>query len=179
MKDDSDAGQSQWQLARIALEQGNASEAEGLAREAAQEFDREKSLANGCSANALLARALLIETRLKEARSASDLSLTLCQQGQDRGARFQAEIASADVASKAGESARALKILDGVETESLRGGYTSYELESRLLMGKIELNSERSTSGRSRLEALVKDAQSKSFNLIAREAQVALDTPTR
>ena len=179
MKDDSNAGQSQWQLARIALEQENASEAEGLAREAAQEFDREKSMANGCAANALLARALLIETRLKEARSASDLALSLCQQGQDRGARFQAAIASADVAFIAGESARALKILENVKTESLRGGYMSYELESRLLMGKIELNSERITSGRSRLEALIKDAQSTSFNLIVREAQTALVTPTR
>jgi len=55
----------------------------------------------------------------------------------------------------------------------------SYELESRLLMGKIELNSERITSGRSRLEALIKDAQSKNFNLIVREAQTALVTPTR
>jgi tetratricopeptide (TPR) repeat protein len=178
MKDDSNAGQSQLQLARIALEQGNASEAEELAREAVQEFDREKSVANGCSANALLARALLVETRLKEARSASDLAFTLCQQGQDRGARFQAEIASADVAFKAGESARALKILEGVKTQSLRGGYTSYELESRLLMGKIELNSEPITSGRSRLEALIKDAQRKNFNLIAREAQTALGPPT-
>jgi hypothetical protein len=74
------------------------------------------------------------------------------------GSRFQAEIASADGAFKAGESARALKILEGVKTEFLRDGYTSYELESRLLMGKIELDSERITSGRSRLEALIKDA---------------------
>ena len=179
MKDDSNAGQSQWQLARIALEQGNASEAEGLAREAALEFDHEKSMANGCAANALLARALLVETKIKEARGASDLALILCQQGQDRGARFQAEIASADVASKAGESARALKILEDVKTDSLRDGYTSYELESRLMIGKIELNSERVISGRSRLEALIKDAHSKSFNLVAREAQTALTTPTR
>jgi eukaryotic-like serine/threonine-protein kinase len=174
LKDDSGAGQSQWQLARIVLEQGDASEAEKLAREAALEFDREKSVANGCSANALLSRALVIMARLKEARSASDLALTLCQQGQDRGARFQAELASADVASIAGESARALRILETANAESRRDGYAGYELESRLLMGKIELSSGRITSGQSRLEALLKDAQHRNFNLIAREAQTAL-----
>jgi hypothetical protein len=40
LKDDSDAALSQWQLAHIAFEQGNASEAEGLARSSAEEFDR-------------------------------------------------------------------------------------------------------------------------------------------
>jgi hypothetical protein len=71
-----------------------------------------------------------------------------------------------------------LKILESVKTEALRGGYTSYELESRLLLGKIELNSEPITSGRSRLKALIKEAQSKNFNLIAREAQTALGPTT-
>jgi hypothetical protein len=66
-----------------------------------------------------------------------------------------------------------------VHTESLRGGYTSYELESRLLMGTIEVDSGRITSGRFRLEAFIKDAHHKNFNLIARETQTVLGPPTR
>jgi hypothetical protein len=100
----------------------------------------------------------LIETRLKEARSASDLAFTLCQQGQDRGRGFRLKLRAQTERSKPENRGRALKILEGVKTEFLRDGYTSYELESRLLMGKIELDSERITSGRSRLEALIKDA---------------------
>jgi serine/threonine protein kinase len=174
LKDDSDTALSQSQLADIAFEQGNASEAEGLARSAAEEFDREKSNANGCSTTALLGRALLAQGKLKEAQTATDSALALCQKGQVKSSRFQAEMVGAAVTFKTGKGARALQILDSLQAEIRQGGFGGYELESRLIMGEIELNSDRVASGRARLEALEKDAQRKNFGLIARKTQLQL-----
>jgi serine/threonine protein kinase/tetratricopeptide (TPR) repeat protein len=174
LKDDSDTALSRWQLADIAFEQGNASEAEGLARSAAEEFDREKSLANGCSSAALLGRALLAQGKLKEAQSATDSALALCQKGQVKSSRFQAKMADAAVTFKAGKATTALQILDRLQAEIRQGGFDGYELESRLFMGEIELNSGRPASGRARLEALEKEAQQKNFSLVARKAHLQL-----
>jgi eukaryotic-like serine/threonine-protein kinase len=174
LKDDSDTALSQWQLAHIALEQGNAFEAEGLARSAAEEFDREKSVANGCSSTALLGRALLAQGKLKEAQTATDSALALCKKGEFKSARFQAEMADAAVTFKSGKAARALKMLDNLRAEVLHDGFGGYELESRLFMGEIEINSGRVAFGRARLEALEKDAQHRNFDLIARRTRSEL-----
>jgi eukaryotic-like serine/threonine-protein kinase len=176
LKDESGTAKSQMQLARVALEQGNASEAEGLARGSAEEFDRQKAVDDACSSNAILGQALLVQGKLKEAQTASDAAVALCERGQDRGARFQAAIVGAAVKFKAGGASEALNILDKVNAEATRGGYVAYELETRLLMGDIEIKSGRKASGRSRLETLQKDAQSKQFALTARKARSALDS---
>jgi len=175
LKDESGIAQSQMQLARIALEQGNALEAESLARGAAEEFDRQKAVDNACSSDAILGQALLVQGKLKEAQTASDAAVARCERGQDRGARFQAAIAGAAVKFKAGGPVGALNMLEKAHAEAARGGYVADELESRLLMGEVEINSGRKASGRSRLETLRKDAQSKNFELITRKARTALD----
>ena len=176
LKDESATAESQLQLAKITLEQGNASEAEALARAAADEFDRQKAADNGCSSRAILARALLSQGRLKEAQTASDLALALCQRGQDREARFQAEIASAATKSESGDARGALKILESVHAEAVQKGYVAYALESSLLMGPAEVKSGKRNAGRSRLESLQRDAKSRSFDLIARKAQTELNS---
>jgi hypothetical protein len=170
LKDESALAESQLLLARIALQDGNPSEAESLSRITAEEFGRQKAVDNSCSANAVLARALIAEGKLKDAQMASDLALSLCQRGQDRGARFQSVMTSAAVKAKAGEPSAALSMLEKVRTESSRGGYLSVELESSLLMGRIEIESGKAASGRARLENLRKVAKAKTFNLIARQA---------
>lgn len=175
LKDDFGVAEGQVHLGEVALEQGNAAEAEGLARGAAEEFDRQKAADNGCWADAILGRALLAQGKLKEAQTATDLAVALCQRGQDREARFLAAIASAAVKFKTGGTEEALNMLEKVRAETARSGYVAYELESRLLMGEIEINSGRKAAGRSRLEGLQKDAQSKSFGLIARKARTGLE----
>jgi hypothetical protein len=80
----------------------------------------------------------------------------------------------AAVTFKTGKAARALQILDSLQAEIRQGGFGGYELESRLFMGEIEINSGRVASGHARLEALEKDAQQKSFSLIARKTQLQL-----
>lgn len=133
-----------------------------------------KAVDNGCLSNAILGRALLAEGKLKDAQTVTDLAQSLCQRGQDRGAKFLSAMAGAEVKFKAGSVAEAMNMLDAVHADSVRNGYVTYELESRLLTGEVEVNSGRKTAGRSRLEGVEKDAQSKNFALIARQAHAAL-----
>ena len=175
LKDESATAESQVQLAKIALALGNASEAEGLARGAAEEFERQKAADNGCLSNAILGQALLAEGRLKEAQAATDLAQSLCQRGQDRGAKFLAAIAEAEVKFKAGAATESLNMLAAVHADAVRNGYVGYELESLLVTGEVEINSGKKTAGRAELEGVQKDAQRRNFALIAREARVALD----
>ena len=174
LKDESGSARSQVQLAQIALEQGNASEAEALVRGALEEFDRQKQVDKGCLSNAILGRALLAEGRLKEAQAATDLAQSLCQRGQDRGDKFLSAMASAEAKFKAGAVTESLNMLDAVHADAVRNGYVTYELESRLETGEVEINSGKKTAGRSRLEGVEKDAQSRNFAFIAREAHAAL-----
>ena len=174
LNDESSIAQSQWQLAKIALDEGNPVEAEALARDAAEKFHREKSVGNGCSSNALLGRTLLAQGKLKEAQTATDIARALCQRGQDQGARFQLDIAAAEVEFKTGHTEESAHNLSSINAASLQNGYVGYELESRLLMGKVEIKSGRIVSGRARLERLENDAQHKDFILIAHKARAAL-----
>jgi serine/threonine protein kinase/tetratricopeptide (TPR) repeat protein len=174
LKDESGLAESQVQMASIAFEQGKFSEAEGLARGAAAEFDKQKSVDDGCSANAILARSLLAQGKIKDAQSAADSAITLCQRGQDRGARFRAMIASALVKSRSGDSAEALAMLEKAHTEARQSQSTGRELESTLVMGEVEMDFGKSSAGRTRLQILEKDAQNKNFALISRQARTLL-----
>ena len=55
-----------------------------------------------------------------------------------------------------------------------QSGYLYYELESRLLMGEIEISEGQSGSGRAHLEKLEREAQGKGFLFLARKARTAL-----
>jgi len=174
LKDDSDTASAQWQLAHLALAEGKLSEAEGLARIAAEEFAREKSVGNECSSRALLARILLAEGKLKDAQAAADAALNLSAKGQTTWATIQAQIASAAVTFKSGSPQKAIKALNDVRAEAMRDGYGGYELDARLLLGQIEMSSGATVSGRARLESLEKDAQRAGYKLIARKARTVL-----
>jgi tetratricopeptide (TPR) repeat protein len=175
LKDESGIAQSQMQLAKIALAQGNALGAESLARGAAEEFARQKAVDNACSSNAILGQALLVQGKLKEAQTAGDAAIARCEHGQDRGARFQAAITGAAIKFRAGGTVEARNMLEKAHAEAARSGYVADEMEIRLLMGEVEIKSGRKASGRSRLNTLQKDAQSKQFALTARKARSAID----
>ncbi len=173
LKDESGVAESQLQLAAIRLEQGDAAEAGKLARGAAEQFARQKSLAAGCTANALLGRAQLAQGNLQSAQSATDLAKALCERSQDWGARFESALAGALVKSKIGSSEDASQMLEWVQRESRQKGYVSYELQAELLRGRVEIESGLALKGQSRLRDLEQKAQIKGYTLIARKARSA------
>jgi hypothetical protein len=163
---------SQMQLAQVTFEQKNPVEAEGLARDAAAAFNKQKVVAEGCRVEALLSRALLAQDKLRDAQAAADRAMNLCRQGSDRVARFESLLASAAVSTQAGKYRDALKMLGAVRSEAKRFGYVDYDFEARLQIGQLELRSGKAATGGAHLAQLQSDARSRNYALIARKASL-------
>ena len=147
------------------------SEAESLATKAADVFRSQKAVDAGCQAEAILSRALLAQAKLPAAEGAAACAVSLCQQGSDRDARFEAFLASAEVSAQAGRRSEALKALNGVQSESKRHGYLVYETRARLQLAELEFAAGRSESGRADLAQVARDAQAHGFGLILQKTK--------
>ena len=177
LKDTLRVAQSQTALAEIALEQGNASEAEAFARTAAPTFEQQKVTDYGTLCAAILVRSLLAQDRIADAKTVADRALVLSQRTSDRGARFAAAIAAAEVSAKLGKTTDAIWTLENVRREASRYGYAAPELEARLHLGEVEVRSGKASPGRAHLSQLRDDARNKGFLLLARKASVAMNDP--
>ena len=77
-------------------------------------------------------------------------------------------MARAQAASR--KTAAANTILKEALAKATKSGYVGYQLESRLALEEIELESGKSATSGARLQQLQKDAKEKGFDLIARKA---------
>ena len=164
------AAQSQAQLAVLSLEEGHPADSEKLARQAAVEFEKDKSTSLQASAYSVLARALLAQKKLPEAQTVSQQAVELAQKDPYRAPRFDATLARARVLAASGKSEEAIKNLNTMLAETRKFGFVSYELESKLALGEIEIGAGKAAAGKARLEVLEKEASAKGFHLIAQKA---------
>jgi tetratricopeptide (TPR) repeat protein len=169
--DNTNLAYSEMELANINLDQSNFSEAESLATQAAEAFRSQKVADAGCQAEAILSRALLAQAKLAAAEAAASRALSLCRQGSDRDARFEAYLASAEVSAQAGRRSEALKELNVVQSESKRYGYLVYEIRARLQLAELEFSAGRSESGRAGLAQVARDAQAHGLGLILQKTK--------
>lgn len=72
-----------------------------------------------------------------------------------------------------GKYAETKRSLKATLAEAIRFGFVSQQFEARLNLGEIEMKSGQIAAGRARLEALGKEAWTKGFLLIARNAAAA------
>jgi len=173
MSDESNMALSGLQLAQIALDQKKLPEAESLARKSAATFEKIKSAVSAGVTHALLAQILLQSGNTKDATSAAQRAVSLAQQGSDRPPRLLTTMVEARTQAANGKTAEATKTLQNVLAEATRYGYLSYQFETRLALGEVEMTSGHAAAGRAWLEALEKDALAKGFIRIARKAKEA------
>jgi hypothetical protein len=166
--------QSQLALATIAIEQGKTAEAEALIRAAAPQFDQQTMAAGASQSAALLARVLLVQSKIGDGTAAAVNALALAEHTSDLSTHLLATLAAAEVNARSGKEPAATKALQSVLSESVRDGYKEFEFEARLDLGRLELRSSRA-SGRQRLEKLEEDASRQDFRLIARKTREELD----
>ncbi len=121
-------------------------------------------------AHTLLARALLMEGKLKEATTEIDQAKALWKKHQDFHQHFDVGIVSARILAQSHDPAEAEKQLNLLLDESTRDGLVNYQFEIRLALGEIEMKSGKTASGMARLKSLGRDASTKGFLLIARKA---------
>jgi tetratricopeptide (TPR) repeat protein len=161
-------------LATIAIEQGKPAEAEALIRVAAPQFEQHTMAIGASQSAALLARALLAQSKIGDAEAAVTNAMTLAERTSDRSTHLLATLADAEVNARTGNEPAAIKALQSVLSESLRDGYKEFEFEARLDLGRLELRSSRAL-GQQRLKKLEEDASRKDFRLMARKAHAEFD----
>ena len=172
--DSVEIARSQIALATIAIEEGKPAEAEALIRAAAPQFEQQTMATGASQSAALLARALLAQSKIGDAETAAANALALAEHTSDRSTHLMASLAAAEVNARSGKEPAATKALQSVLSESVRDGYKEFEFEARLDLGRLELHFS-GASGRQRLAKLEEDAGRKDFRLNARKAHAEFD----
>jgi serine/threonine protein kinase/tetratricopeptide (TPR) repeat protein len=165
------AAESRVALAELAMEEGQPREAEMSARRAIEEFRTEKLADNEFVAQAVLVRALLAQDKIADAEREIDRLTSPAAGSQNAEARLKFRIAAARVRAATTRNADAKKDLEGVLEEATQLGLSQYQFEARLALGEAKMKSRQTAAGREHLQALEKDAASKGFLLIARQAR--------
>ena len=162
--------ESQLALAVLALERGLPNETETRIHAAREEFRKEKQIDDEMLADTVLARALLAEHKYAEAGKEIEAGKSFAAKSQNRANQFQLSIAAAQLQAAQNRTQEAKRNLIAILAEAQQTGFIEYQLEARLGLGEIEMESQKAGSGRARLDALQKDAFGKGFRLIARKA---------
>jgi len=173
------AAASRLSLAVLAIEDQEAAEAETIATETAEEFQKEKSTSDEAGAREVEARSLLAQGKISEAQAAIDRARTLARGSPNLPLSFDISATSARVRkARKGTNASTIvsikKDLESAISVARKCGYREYEYKLELVLGEIELHSGGSNQGRARLEAVARNAKDTGFGLIASHAAAAL-----
>lgn len=165
--------QSQLQIAQIACETLSMAEAESLARNAEDTFQKIKSPQGIAQAQAVLALILLESGKPADAKLAIQQAIPLTQQATDRSLHLFTSIVEARAKTASGEFSAAETSLRNSLGEAHRYGYLAIEYEARLALGNLEAKSGELAAARTSLQTLQAEAQAKGFARIARRAKEA------
>jgi tetratricopeptide (TPR) repeat protein len=172
-KDEDFAAQIHTSMAVIALLEKRFSDGEALARQTAVSFEKSNSQGNNAWAHALIARNLLSEGKVAEARDAAAQAMALSVKVAGETPRYEAVLAEARVRAKSGKNAEAITQLQTALASARKFGYRLYEFQLRLALGEIETQPDDATP-RAALTALEKDARERGAGLVADQARLLL-----
>jgi tetratricopeptide (TPR) repeat protein/TolB-like protein/predicted Ser/Thr protein kinase len=167
-------------IAELSIEEGHAANAESAVREARESLRKQGDLDDELRADSVLAQALLAHGKAAEATK--EIDSVRAEKLQNEEVRLELELATAFVRAASGKPAdqsAAIKALGATLGEATKHGFVGYELEARLALGEIEINSGRIAGGRNDLQALERDAKAKGFLLIASKAASAKESALR
>jgi hypothetical protein len=176
------AAEEELWLAEEALEEEHHPQAEKLARLVRDEFRMQELSDDELFSTTILARALLGQHKVGEARREIETMRTLVTKVQNRAIRLEFTITAARIRAISRKDADVKRSLEATLAEATDFGLVNQQLEARLALGETEMNFGQVDAGRARLEALEKEARAKGFALIANKTAAALkdmSTPLR
>src|SRR6202035_1432679 len=164
------AAESRLALAALALEQGDAAKADGLAAEAAQELERQgaadgQGLALATAAQAAAARGEAARARQTIAGAAALLAHT-----QDLRARLTVGLRTAQLHPPI-DLGQVEVAVRGVFEEATRTGLLDLRLEAGVALAAVEKLRGRAADGNALLAAIGKEAREKGYGWIAARAR--------
>lgn len=163
-------GSTLFGLARLRIEQGKPAQAMELLRNAADAWRSDAGAE--MEARAEIAVALLAMGKAEEAKKEVDLaSANLAAKTHSAHARVRIAQVSAQVQAVLGRSAEAEVKLQAVVGETEKMHDVPWQLESRLILGEMEMKSGHISDGRRCLGALEVEAARKGFFRISRKAR--------
>ena len=164
---------SQVTSALVLLELNRPAEAAALVSRPIDVFRAKARPNDEAAAVVVLARALMAQGKLNEARSALAASQRRAQTSQNPAIRLQSAIAGAELLAAEGEHKEAAARLAAIASEAHGLGLIMLELEAILAWGKAEAADD-IAAGLKRLRALATKAGDLHCELIARKATEAL-----
>jgi len=167
-----DIARTRLALAVLSIDEGRAIDAEQPARDAADEFRKEKVGDQEASAYNILARSLFEQHKLGDARTAIEHAVTLSQKIDNRRIRLAIAITEGRIAAASNRTAESERTLGTALKDAQRFAFAEYELEARLALGEVEQRAGRATAD-AHLAALAREATAKGHLLIARKADAA------
>jgi tetratricopeptide (TPR) repeat protein/DNA-binding winged helix-turn-helix (wHTH) protein len=172
------AARFQLLVAQLLIDQGNNSGATTLARQSAEEFERERAVRDQAVAYALLGRAYLAQHDLSAADFALNNSISLAGKYTDRSVELFVELTAALVHSSSGRSDEAEKALRDFVASADKQGFAEYAMEGRFALANLT-SSNHLNIRRMRLESVRKEAELKGFGRIAQNARAVLTDHSR
>lgn len=163
------AAESRVSLAKLAIEEGRAPEAEASARSCKEQFQQEQQEDDALSASLVVIDSLLAQGKQSEAQKEMETAQKLASKSQNRYLTLQFELASGLVLlSSHPETSHTL--FQKVGSEAERHGFIGLELENGLALAEFANKTQHHAQAQMELHALQKSAASKGFGLIARKA---------
>ncbi len=170
VNDEDFAAQVTMSLSAIAVAEKRYADGEVLARQAEAAFAKANSAGNQATALAFAARNLLGAGDLKGAQAAVDKANNLVRQPTLQAPRYEVTLADARVKARSGKTADARRELESALLSAHKFGYRLYELQLRLAIGEIDVQS-KSPAAQTQLAAVEKDARALGALLVANQAQ--------
>jgi eukaryotic-like serine/threonine-protein kinase len=171
-------GESQVELADLALDEGHYDQVEPLLRAAIAAFEKDKSLPDAAAAYTILSRALLLQGKVPQSRAAIDHARELLASSSDPNLKLPAAIQNAtlemaEAGSPPDAKARAAEQeLRATIATAKRLGYYNMECQARLALGELEIKTT-PASARTELANLAATSRTRGFEFIARRAEQA------
>ena len=164
------AAESRVSLAKLAIEEGHASDAEASVRACREQFHEDRQTDDELNATIVLIDALLAQGKEDEAKKEIEAARRLGNDSQNRSLRLQFELASGRVLLGSGHPETAAPLLRHVASDAQRFRFVGLEFADELALAEFAKRTKRGTQAQMELRALQKSAGSKGFGLIARKA---------
>ena len=172
--------ETQLGFADLSLEEAHPPvDQEAAIRQVIEVFQQQRSRDNETQAWCILARALLAEGKLADATAAMQHARSLAAKSQNPEVRWQTAVAAAHLETAGKDAAHSTAgiatrtELAVIITKSRELGFEGTQLDARLALAEIEMQSGQALMGREHLVAIEADAKAKGYNLIARKAAIA------
>jgi DNA-binding winged helix-turn-helix (wHTH) protein/tetratricopeptide (TPR) repeat protein len=169
------AAETELALARLALQQGRASEAETVIRNCKEQFHEDGESDDELAAEIAYIEALLAESRYPEAKNEVEQDGPLAAKSVNQVLRLQSDLASARVEGALGRldvsRAKLQNTLKSARAHNLLG----IEFETRLAIAELERKAGQDSEANTDLTALEKAARARGFGSIAANASRLLE----